>query len=130
MGVADYGPMAFEEAVLDAMKVGIVEHLSARDIALQRPELNVRLERLTDSLAFHLTAYLLTENAGPVVVDGPVVDLPVKPRWMPAFVWRRIPTHRARFTISVQPKYSYPSANIKVPDIGRPVRFHVMERGF
>lgn len=78
-------------------------------------------------LVYQLNAFVLTESADKpeCKTDRVTVDLPLRPWWLPAFAWRRIPTRRARFTLAVvfEPRYRYPSSTLAVPELGAPVRY-------
>lgn len=72
-----------------------------------------------------LVGHVLTEAAGPRTVQGRTFDRKVKPKWIPGWVWKRIPTESAEFAVTVEPKYTYPHATIRVPELGKPVRIAV-----
>lgn len=76
-----------------------------------------------------MRGYVLTEDAeGPVRGSKREVfafTYAVRPRWLPKFLWKRVPWAEARpvreVTMSVQPKWKYPHATI-VGELGRPLR--------
>jgi hypothetical protein len=75
-----------------------------------------------DGLVFLLRTAVLGEDGGDEVSDWVEVLLPIRPRWIPKWAWKRIPTRRARWELRAQPKWTYPHSNIKVPDLGPQVR--------
>lgn len=52
--------------------------------------------------------------------------LPVRPRWLPRFLWRRIPTRVATWTLTARPEWIYPYSTVP-PQLGRPVQFLTQE---
>lgn len=84
-----------------------------------RPE--VAIDDVTQDLVAQLTAYVLSENAGPTVEDKVTVRRVVQPWWIPDFLWRRIPRKRYSFTLRVHPTWIYPHSDIRVQDLNNPV---------
>lgn len=71
-----------------------------------------------------LIAAVLTEQAGPVAESKTVYDATNFPRWLPKWLQRRWTRSRA-IKLTVTPRWSYPQASIKVPDLGRGVTFYL-----
>jgi hypothetical protein len=110
--------------------------LTRRQYAIQqRIDHRVLAEALDPELVVHdtlehmviaLKVRLLTEPAGGAATDYVTALLPLRPRWLPRFLWRRIPTRSVRWTLSARPEWSYPRASV-VPDMGDPVRIVLPE---
>lgn len=78
-----------------------------------------------DALVFMMSAYVLGEDGGDEVSDWVNVRLPIRPRWMPKWLWRKIPCRDARWELRCRPKWTYPHSNIQVPDLGPEVKIAV-----
>lgn len=83
------------------------------------------LDPVSDSLVYGLRTAVLGEDGGDVVSDWVTVLMPLRPRWIPRWLWKRIPTREATWTLTARPKWTYPHSSIQVPDLGPPVRIAV-----
>jgi hypothetical protein len=109
---------------LDLLRVTAQRHIDLRLVeGLQRPHFDVISNYTADTLVAQLNAYVLTEHAGRMVTDHVRALLPVRPRWMPRWLWRRIPTRDVEWTLRVRPRWTYPRAGLRVPELGDAVRF-------
>jgi hypothetical protein len=89
-----------------------------RMYGLHGVELNVRTAVEAMFLVAELKAAVLEEAEQ--AEDTLLVDLPLRPWWIPAFAWRRIPTKRSQFTLTVDRKVRYPHSTVAA-QLGRPV---------
>lgn len=80
-----------------------------------------------DGLVMQLKAYVLKNDGGEPKTASVVVDLPIKPRWYPRWLWRRIPTRKAEWVLTVTPEWTYPSADIKIPQMSPAVRLSTQD---
>ena len=90
------------------------------------------VDPVTDSLVYAIRTAVLGEDGGDVASDSVTVLMPVRPRWLPRRLWKRIPTRQATWTLTAHPKWTYPHSSIQVPDLGSPVRIAVyggLQRG-
>lgn len=115
--------MPYEELAMELVSFYARERLPRG--VIDRVEMHQMVDNVTDSLIFALTTAVMGEDGGDEVADWVTVLLPIRPRWIPKWAWRRIPTRRARWELRVQPMWTYPHSNIKVPDLGQPVRIAV-----
>lgn len=121
---------------LDQRQVYVQNRIAQAQLAgLQHVEFNQYLDLELDEMVWQLRAYVLTSHGGEQVARTVrpefVVEVPKRPWWIPKWVWNRLPMelHREhrRYTLVVTPLWTYPSANIKVPQLGRPVEFAVVD---
>lgn len=104
----------------------------SRDLltGMHHTELKSLVDYETGNLVIRLNTYVLTDLAGPPAEGRVTVALPVRPWWIPKFMWKRIPTGRGTWSVKATPKWTYPSANVSVPPLGNPVRiFSFDDRG-
>lgn len=80
----------------------------------------LELSQAVGGLDLTFSCLFLTEPAGKVERSEEIVDCTNFPRWLPKWLQRRW-TKTRKVTLSVTPKYSYPSSSIKVKGFG-PVR--------
>lgn len=107
----------YEVVTLDMLKVAGAHHLDEELFAgAQRPEL--LLDFIAGALVAQLNAFVLAEDAGPVVAETVRVMLPHRPRWLPRWVWRRIPSVGHEFRLEVRPRWVYPQATVRVDGLG------------
>jgi hypothetical protein len=71
-----------------------------------------------EELAAHVSGFVLAEHAGKPVTDTVRALLPRRPRWIPRFLWRRIPTVSAAWTLSAEPLWTYPQSSAVLPPLG------------
>lgn len=117
------GPM-HEVFDLDLLKVHAQRVVDRRLCeGLQHPQFEVVANHTADTLVAQLNAYVLAEHAGRTVTDHVRALLPVRPRWIPRWLWRRIPTRDVEWTLRVRPRWTYPRASLHVPELGAAVRF-------
>lgn len=90
---------------------------------LHHEQFAARWDIFRDVLWARFTAAVLAEDAGPEVIDTVRWLSPLRPRWIPKWLWRRIPTREVKYQLRVQPRYIYPHATVKVAALGSPVRF-------
>lgn len=106
-----------ETVALDLLAVAVRRHVSrSLIVGAQRPTVEAIVDHTADSLVAALNAFVLTEHAGPMATDWLRVELPLRPRWMPRWLWRRVPCRPAVFELRVRPLWVYPQATFKVPD--------------
>jgi hypothetical protein len=89
---------------------------------LRDATLDAHFDDMRNALVAQLNARVLTEPAGDEVVATTAVNVPLRPRWIPKFLWRRLSCRVIRTTATAQPLWAYPSASVGVPALGRPVR--------
>lgn len=108
-----------------------------RDLpGLHRVKATTQRDVMRDALVHSLTAYVLSENAGPPVrsvrTRREEFEQHVRPRWLPRFLWRRIPTRTCTVSVTAraeaQATWIYPQATVRLPDVLGPARFAVMPR--
>lgn len=129
-----YDPMMsipkITERRLDYM--GVYAQVSASEdmvAGMHHAEMRDYVDMYTRHLVLELKGHVLTEaTEGPVSKSSTHTfrfTYPVKPKWMPKALWRRIPWAVAEVphttTLSVQPKWKYPHATTVHP-LGQPVR--------
>lgn len=119
--------MVSSTIALEVGKVAVRQRLAQNQIVgLQREVVATYLDMVSDSLVFELHGYVFKEQAGETVRDKISVKLPVRPWWLPKFLWKRLPLATGTWELSVTPEWTYPSANIKVPNLNSPVtKFYV-----
>lgn len=93
---------------------------------LRRVEFESYANMMADEIIMQMRAMMLAEDGGPETTDTVAWLSPLRPWWIPKFLWRRIPTKHVRYTLTCQPKYLYPHATVRVPELGQPVRFAYM----
>lgn len=93
---------------------------------LHREQFHVAWDMIRDELWATFTAAVMAEDAGPTESDWVKWLSPIRPWWIPKWLWRRIPTKIVDYKLTVLPRYIYPHATIKVPEIGPPVRIAVI----
>lgn len=109
------------ERELDLLKIAVSASVDRQIFkGAQRHQLRFVEDYLGNRLVAELNAYVLTEHAGPAVEDRVAALLPIRPRWLPRWLWRRIPTRRVEWTLTVEPRWSYPNAAVQLPAVGRP----------
>jgi hypothetical protein len=113
------------EATLILQEVGGRHLLPAT--GLQQTEWRVALDNEARALAASLTAYVLAQEGGQTVTAYAYYWQRVRPRWLPRWLWRRVPEQREVTTQSAQPMWTYPQANIQVPELG-PVVLKLYDR--
>jgi hypothetical protein len=84
-----------------------------------------QLHGASDQQVMWLRSYVLADQGGETVTKGLSVTRKVKPRWLPRFLWNRFNEEVRSMTVTVEPKWTYPNATIKVPRLGEPVRIFV-----
>lgn len=94
----------------------------------QRPMLDLVADETIGSLVAQVNALVLSDYAGDTVHGEVTVKIPQRPWWLPGWLWSRVPVKRQVWHMAVRPRWTYPSANISVPDLGAPVRY-VEQRG-
>lgn len=114
----------FEEINLDLLKVAARSHIDRHLFTgAQHVSFDIR-RHVFHQLVFELNAHVLVEDAGDEVVERIRADLPVRPRWLPRWLFRRIPTRRVTWTLTARPRWTYPQATLRVPGLG-PARMYV-----
>jgi hypothetical protein len=83
------------------------------------------IEHEMQHLVFMLRTAVLGEDGGDEVSDWVEVLLPIRPRWIPKWAWKRIPTRAARWELRAQPKWTYPYSEFLVPELGPRVEIAV-----
>lgn len=114
---------------LDKLKV-------AAQVAIERnlvegahqPTFELIEDHVANRLVARLNAYMLTEHAGGAVWDEVHVALPVRPWWLPRWLWDRIPSRDETLTLSCRPRWNYPRASVLVPDLGPAVMYAEVQR--
>lgn len=79
---------------------------------MQHAELTQYTEFMFDQLVTQLTTMVLTEPAGHAARDYVKAALPIRPRWLPKFLWQRIPTRDVKWTLTARPRWSYPHCSV------------------
>jgi hypothetical protein len=109
---------------LELMEIGKQEMMS--EVELLRPEWHVAVDYMGRHIVAALTAYVLMEEGGEPVVKRTYYWQKLKPWWLPKFLWRRVPEQQEVAVAVAQPLFTYPKANVKVPELG-PVVLKVRE---
>ena len=71
-----------------------------------------------DALVLTMTAACMGEDAGDPVISTTTERWVVRPWWLPKFLWNRLTWTELVRKTTHQPKWIYPSSNIKVPELG------------
>lgn len=92
-------------------------------------EMTHHMDKVTHQLVLAMTAAVLTETD-----DGPITTTttttfrytaPIRPRWMPKMLWRRIGWFEVSVprsaALTVEPRWKYPHAQVVHP-LGQPIR--------
>lgn len=118
----DMGLNAYREIVLT-----LVPHYARTHIpsGVLRANAEVAVDRELDGLMVMFRGYVLGEEGGDEAVDWVTVNLPVRPRWFPRWLWRRLPCREAHWELRCQPMWMYPNSTIAVPDLGHAVKISV-----
>ena len=114
-------------ATLILQEVGGRVLLSEGVMGLQKAEWSVALDNEARALAAGVIAYVLAQEGGQTVTATAYYWQRVRPRWLPRWLWRRVPEQREVTTQSAQPMWTYPQANIQVPELG-PVVLKLYDR--
>lgn len=113
---------------LELARVAARQHITEELLTgIHHAELAAVFERVWGNLVLELNGYVLTETGGDTVTDSVTALLPLRPRWLPRWLWRRIPTRSVRWTLTARPVFRYPRASVAVPALGAPVRFVVAD---
>lgn len=108
---------------LDWQQFYAMQHISDGLLGLHNEQFKVGWDFMREELWARFSAAVLAEDAGEKVEDYVTWLSPLRPWWIPKWLWRKIPTKPVRYTLTVQPRYIYPHATLKVPQVGAPVRF-------
>jgi len=112
------GTDGFEEISLDLLKFQARSHIDEQLFAgAQHVSFDIR-RHVFHQLVFELNAHVLVEDAGPEVTERIRAELPVRPRWLPRWLFRRIPTRQVAWTLTARPQWTYPQATLRVPGLG------------
>lgn len=90
-------------------------------------QLHHAVEPVLEQMALTLQAYVLGDQGGEPVSNSLTVTRKVRPWWIPKWLWARIDNETRTVSVTAYPKWTYPSANIKVPKLGDPVRVFTRE---
>lgn len=112
------GQVTAEPVTLEWLRMASQMHVPALFPGAHRPTVEVLDTEVLGGLVARLNAQVLSESGGPQVTRTVSASLPVRPWWLPAALWRRIPTRPARWTLTVRPAWIYPKANVALPDLG------------
>ncbi len=91
-------------------------------------EIQTEVDRALDLMTVRMTALMLTEHAGEAETKEFTTTFrytaPIRPRWLPLLLWRRIPWREVaiprKATLTVQPIWKYPHAT-EIQPLGRPI---------
>jgi hypothetical protein len=80
---------------------------------------------MADTLVAQLHAYVMGEPAGATITETVNVYRHRRPKWIPKRLWAKVPRETAMAKLEVAPKWCYPQATVRVPDLGiaRPILF-------
>jgi len=103
--------------------------LDQRQVAFKLPVLaDARFSMTRDEalrmLLYRVETFVLSDQGGKPVTAKEVVERKVRPRWLPKWLWRSIFVERVVVSVTAYPLWTYPSADITVPELGRPVRIY------
>jgi hypothetical protein len=108
----------FDEVRLDLLKVAARTQID-RTLFTGAHQVSFDIRRhVVHQLVFELNAHVLVEDAGDEVVERIRAELPVRPRWLPRWLFRRIPTRQVAWTLTARPQWIYPQATLRVPGLG------------
>lgn len=128
---ASRSPDVINTVTLEAVRFYAQQHLPRHFIEnIDTVELSTYFDHVSEHMVMMMRAYVLGEEGGETAEDTFAVMLPTRPRWLPKWLWRRIPTYRAEVTLTAQPKWTYPHSTIKVPELEQPVRIAVRGGGY
>jgi hypothetical protein len=111
---------------LDARKVATQTRITGYTAAQMQAD--VLSDVVTGDLVASLESFVLSDKGGEPVVARRVIDRKVKPRWLPRWLWNSIYVEHVTVEVSVEPLWTYPSADLTVPELGRPVRIPVIDQ--
>lgn len=115
---------AIEARTFDKTKVA-ASALVAKGVA-DSVRVEIVADELANMLVANLTAWVLSEPAGPTVSTSHTVTVPAFPKWLPRRLQRRWSKTRT-LELTVEPKWAYPHAD--VPTFGDPKRIYYIDRG-
>lgn len=89
---------------------------------MQNMEIDEYYDYIHDSLKIMITELIAAHNDD----GGPVecwIDIPVqiKPKWLPMWIWKRIPTVERRYCMRAEPRWVFP--NWAIPTFGTPQKY-------
>lgn len=117
------------EATLTQRLLEVGKHVDISPVILQRPDFFTHVDVATQNVVLGLRAYLLAEEGGKAVTRRTFYWQKLRPWWIPKFMWRRLREQREAAVAIAQPMFTYPQANIVVPDLG-PVVFKVLDQSY
>lgn len=90
---------------------------------VQRFSSSAWLSDVSDCLVASLSAYVLKDQGGEPVSATETISRKVRPRWIPQWLWRRVPEQSKSVTLTVTPEWTCPQATVKVPELKPAVQF-------
>lgn len=106
---------------LEALQLYAAERIPRQVLDMPTPAFEAFFEREFDMMLMSLRSHVWARDAGPQQTESQYITRKVKPRWIPQWLWNKIPQEEYKATFSIQPKFTYPTFEREIGKFGMTV---------